>query len=44
MSAPPMPKFRVDENNTIGVLLVSPNSRLRVAVAGKASSTPLEFD
>ena len=30
MSAPPMPKPRVDENTSIGVLLVSPNSRLRL--------------
>jgi transcriptional regulator with GAF, ATPase, and Fis domain len=29
MSAPPIPKFRLDESATIGVLLVSPNSRLR---------------
>ena len=30
-----MPKFRVDESNTIGVLLVSPNSRLRVQLREK---------
>jgi DNA-binding NtrC family response regulator len=29
MNAPPIPKFRVDDSSTIGVLLVSPNSRLR---------------
>jgi DNA-binding NtrC family response regulator len=29
MNAPPLPKFRVDDSSTIGVLLVSPNSRLR---------------
>jgi DNA-binding NtrC family response regulator len=30
MSAPLLPKYRVDETNTIDVLLVSPNSRLRL--------------
>jgi DNA-binding NtrC family response regulator len=30
MSASPAPKLRVDESSPIGVLLVSPNSRLRV--------------
>ena len=30
MSAPPTPKIRVEEGHTIGVLLVSPNSRLRL--------------
>jgi len=30
MSAPPMPNPRVDESTSIGVLLVSPNSRLRL--------------
>jgi DNA-binding NtrC family response regulator len=30
MSAPPMPKPRAEESNSIGVLLVSPNSRLRL--------------
>jgi DNA-binding NtrC family response regulator len=35
MSGPPLPKFRVDESNTIGVLLVSPNSRLRVQLREK---------
>src|SRR6202453_1889003 len=35
MSAPPLSKFRVDENNSIGVLLVSPNSRLRVQLREK---------
>jgi len=29
MSAPSIPKFRLDESSTIGVLLVSPNSSLR---------------
>jgi DNA-binding NtrC family response regulator len=35
MSAPLLPKFRVDESNTIGVLLVSPNSRLRLQLREK---------
>jgi len=35
MSAPPLPKYRVDESNTIGVLLVSPNSRLRLQLREK---------
>src|SRR5277367_2993460 len=35
MSAPPLPKFRVDESNTIDVLLVSPNSRLRLQLREK---------
>jgi DNA-binding NtrC family response regulator len=35
MSGPPLPKFRVDESNTIGVLLVSPNSRLRLQLREK---------
>src|ERR1700685_495134 len=35
MSAPPLPKSRVDESNTIGVLLVSPNSRLRLQLREK---------
>ena len=35
MSPPPLPKFRLDENNTIGVLLVSPNSRLRLQLREK---------
>jgi hypothetical protein len=29
MLAPSYPKFRVDESTSIGVLLVSPNSKLR---------------
>src|ERR1700760_4801164 len=35
MSAPPLPKYRVDESNTIGVLLVSPKSRLRFQLREK---------
>jgi DNA-binding NtrC family response regulator len=35
MSAPPLPKSRVHESNTIGVLLVSPNSRLRLQLREK---------
>jgi transcriptional regulator with GAF, ATPase, and Fis domain len=35
MSAPPLPKSRVDESNTISVLLVSPNSRLRLQLREK---------
>ena len=35
MSAPPLPKYRVDESNTIDVLLVSPNSRLRIQLREK---------
>jgi transcriptional regulator with GAF, ATPase, and Fis domain len=35
MSPPPLPKFRADESNTIGVLLVSPNSRLRAQLREK---------
>src|SRR5271168_4030177 len=35
MSAPALPKYRVDESNTIGVLLVSPNSRLRLQLREK---------
>jgi DNA-binding NtrC family response regulator len=35
MSAPPLSKIRVDESNSIGVLLVSPNSRLRVQLREK---------
>jgi DNA-binding NtrC family response regulator len=35
MSAPPAPKLRVDESSPIGVLLVSPNSRLRVQLREK---------
>jgi DNA-binding NtrC family response regulator len=35
MSTPPAPKLRVDESNPIGVLLVSPNSRLRVQLREK---------
>jgi DNA-binding NtrC family response regulator len=35
MSVPPLPKFRVDESNTIDVLLVSPNSRLRLQLREK---------
>src|SRR5271170_4704612 len=35
MSAPPLPKSRVDESNTIGVLLVSPNSGLRLQLREK---------
>ena len=35
MSAPPLPKYRVDESNTISVLLVSPNSRLRLQLREK---------
>ena len=35
MSAPPLPKYRVDESNTIDVLLVSPNSRLRLQLREK---------
>ncbi len=35
MSAPPIPKFRLDESITIRVLLVSPNSRLRVELREK---------
>jgi DNA-binding NtrC family response regulator len=35
MSAPPIPKLRADEGHTIGVLLVSPNSRLRVQLREK---------
>jgi DNA-binding NtrC family response regulator len=35
MSAPPIPKFRLDESTTIRVLLVSPNSRLRVELRDK---------
>jgi DNA-binding NtrC family response regulator len=35
MSPPPLPKFREDESNTIGVLLVSPNSRLRLQLREK---------
>jgi len=35
MSAPPQPKSRVDEGNTISVLLVSPNSRLRLQLREK---------
>jgi transcriptional regulator with GAF, ATPase, and Fis domain len=35
MSTPPLSKFRVDESNSIGVLLVSPNSRLRVQLREK---------
>src|SRR5260370_850884 len=35
MSAPPLPKYRVDESNTIGVLLVSASSRLRLQLREK---------
>ena len=35
MSALPLPKSRVDESNTIGVLLVSPNSGLRLQLREK---------
>src|ERR1700689_1005747 len=35
MSAPPLPKSRVDESNTISVLLVTPNSRLRLQLREK---------
>jgi DNA-binding NtrC family response regulator len=35
MNAPPLPKSRVDESNTISVLLVSPNSRLRLQLREK---------
>lgn len=35
MSAPPLPKFRADDSNLIDVLLVSPNSRLRVQLREK---------
>src|ERR1700677_620008 len=35
MSAPPLPKPRAHESNTIGVLLVSPNSRLRLQLREK---------
>src|ERR1700677_823902 len=35
MSAPPLPRSRVDESNSIGVLLVSPNSRLRLQLREK---------
>src|ERR1700749_4849255 len=35
MSVPPLPKSRVDESNTISVLLVSPNSRLRLQLREK---------
>jgi DNA-binding NtrC family response regulator len=35
MSAPPLPKSRADESNTISVLLVSPNSRLRLQLREK---------
>ena len=35
MGVPPLSKFRVDESNSIGVLLVSPNSRLRVQLREK---------
>jgi DNA-binding NtrC family response regulator len=35
MSTPPLPKSRVHESNTIGVLLVSPNSRLRLQLREK---------
>jgi transcriptional regulator with GAF, ATPase, and Fis domain len=35
MSAPPAPKLRVDESSPIGVLLVSPNSRLRLQLREK---------
>ena len=35
MSAPSPPRFRVDETNTIAVLLVSPNSRLRLQLREK---------
>jgi transcriptional regulator with PAS, ATPase and Fis domain len=35
MSAPQIPKIRVDEGHTIGVLLVSPNSRLRLQLREK---------
>ncbi len=35
MSVPLQPRYRVDENNTIGVLLVSPNSRLRLQLREK---------
>jgi DNA-binding NtrC family response regulator len=35
MSTPTLPKSRVHESNTIGVLLVSPNSRLRLQLREK---------
>jgi transcriptional regulator with PAS, ATPase and Fis domain len=35
MSAPPFPKYRVDESTITGVLLVSPNSRLRLELREK---------
>jgi DNA-binding NtrC family response regulator len=35
MSASPIPKFRVDDGASIGVLLVSPNSRLRTELRQK---------
>jgi transcriptional regulator with GAF, ATPase, and Fis domain len=35
MSAPHFPRFRVDEGTPIGVLLVSPNSRLRLELREK---------
>ena len=35
MSASPFPRFRADEANSISVLLVSPNSRLRLALREK---------
>jgi DNA-binding NtrC family response regulator len=35
MSTPPFPRYRVDENIAVGVLLVSPNSRLRIELREK---------
>jgi transcriptional regulator with GAF, ATPase, and Fis domain len=35
MSAPAFPKLRIDDRNAIGVLLVSPNSRIRLEVREK---------
>jgi DNA-binding NtrC family response regulator len=35
MSAPPIPELRADEGHSTGVLLVSPNSRLRVQLREK---------
>src|ERR1700744_4845041 len=35
MSTDPLPRLSPDENNTIGVLLVSPNSRLRAQLREK---------
>ena len=40
MSASSIPKFRAHEHTTVGVLIVSPNSRLRLELRDK----PLESD